>query len=77
MVVIGLDIALGQPRPRRLAAATGAAGRTTLAAHRAAARALLPASPAPVRWCSGLLWGWLPCGLVYSALVAAAVAGSA
>jgi len=25
----------------------------------------------------GLLWGWLPCGLVYSVLVAAALAGSA
>jgi sulfite exporter TauE/SafE len=25
----------------------------------------------------GLLWGWLPCGLVYGALVAAAFAGSA
>ena len=25
----------------------------------------------------GLLWGWLPCGLVYSALIAAAASGSA
>ncbi len=24
----------------------------------------------------GLLWGWLPCGLVYGALTAAALAGS-
>lgn len=43
-------------------------------------------SPAALRWLPrstfgralgfGLLWGWLPCGLVYSALLAAAVAGS-
>jgi sulfite exporter TauE/SafE len=26
---------------------------------------------------AGLLWGWIPCGLVYGALVAAAFAGSA
>jgi sulfite exporter TauE/SafE len=28
-------------------------------------------------YAAGLLWGWLPCGLVYGALTAAAFAGSA
>src|SRR5579863_4166039 len=37
---------------------------------------MLPAS-APLRALAiGMVWGWLPCGLVYSALLAAAVAGS-
>jgi sulfite exporter TauE/SafE len=31
----------------------------------------------PSAYVAGLLWGWLPCGLVYGALAAAAFAGSA
>lgn len=31
----------------------------------------------PQAYLAGLLWGWLPCGLVYGALAAAALAGSA
>ena len=30
----------------------------------------------PAAYCAGLAWGWLPCGLVYGALTAAAFAGS-
>jgi sulfite exporter TauE/SafE len=30
----------------------------------------------PGSFAAGLLWGWLPCGLVYGALAAAALAGS-
>lgn len=41
------------------------------------ARARLPAHPAARALVLGLLWGWLPCGLVYSTLLAAAVSGSA
>ncbi|MBS0578228.1 MAG: sulfite exporter TauE/SafE family protein [Proteobacteria bacterium] len=41
------------------------------------ASAYLPRHPIPRALLSGALWGWLPCGLVYSALVAAAVAGTA
>jgi uncharacterized protein len=37
----------------------------------------LPRSPAWRALTLGMLWGWLPCGLVYSVLVAAAVSGSA
>ena len=36
-----------------------------------------PADRAWKRFALGLLWGWLPCGLVYAALVAAAATGGA
>lgn len=41
------------------------------------ARALLPVSSAPRALALGLLWGWLPCGLVYSTLVWASAQGNA
>jgi sulfite exporter TauE/SafE len=37
---------------------------------------LLPADTLPQAFAAGALWGWLPCGLVYGALAAAAFAGS-
>ena len=37
----------------------------------------LPAQPALRALTLGLLWGWLPCGLVYSVLLAATFAGGA
>jgi len=37
---------------------------------------LLPAETLPQAFAAGALWGWLPCGLVYGALAAAAFAGS-
>ncbi|HYM28722.1 MAG TPA: sulfite exporter TauE/SafE family protein [Steroidobacteraceae bacterium] len=40
--------------------------------HRRLPRAAIPRTVA-----LGMLWGWLPCGLVYSALLAAAASGSA
>src|SRR5208282_6463780 len=42
-----------------------------------AARTVLPVRPGARALALGLLWGWLPCGLVYSVLLAAAVAGGA
>lgn len=38
---------------------------------------LLPLRAPPQAFALGLLWGWLPCGLVYSVLVAALASGSA
>jgi uncharacterized protein len=38
---------------------------------------LLGARTLPSTFAAGFLWGWLPCGLVYGALAAAAFAGSA
>jgi sulfite exporter TauE/SafE len=38
---------------------------------------LLPVKSLPQALLAGMAWGWLPCGLVYSILVAALAAGSA
>lgn len=38
---------------------------------------LLPARTLPQAYAAGLVWGWLPCGLVYGALAAAVFAGGA
>lgn len=38
---------------------------------------LLPVRSIPQAFALGLVWGWLPCGLVYSVLVAALATGSA
>jgi sulfite exporter TauE/SafE len=40
-------------------------------------RRFLPARTVAQAFPLGLLWGWLPCGLVYSALASALTAGSA
>ncbi len=40
-------------------------------------RRLLPIRRAPQAFVLGLLWGWLPCGLVYGTLALALAAGSA
>lgn len=39
-------------------------------------RRLLPVKTLPQSLMLGVLWGWLPCGLVYSVLVAAVASGS-
>lgn len=77
VIVIGLDISLGtSARARWLRAPERWGAR--LWRHLAPARRLpLPAAPRSRALLLGLLWGWLPCGLVYSVLLAAALAGSA
>jgi len=40
-------------------------------------RRLLPVNTPLRAWSLGLLWGWLPCGLVYSVLVTALASGQA
>lgn len=40
-------------------------------------RRFLPVRRVTQAWVLGLIWGWLPCGLVYSALVSALTAGDA
>ncbi len=42
-----------------------------------AGRKLLPVRTVPQALALGLVWGWLPCGLVYSVLIWAVAAGSA
>jgi sulfite exporter TauE/SafE len=41
------------------------------------ARRLVPVSTPSRAFALGLLWGWLPCGLVYAAIAAAVTSGSA
>lgn len=41
------------------------------------AKKMTPVSNLPQAWFYGLIWGWLPCGLVYSMLIMAMTAGSA
>lgn len=53
------------------------AGRVLWRRVQPAASALFPIRTAPRGYAVGLLWGLLPCGLVYSVLVTALVAGSA
>jgi sulfite exporter TauE/SafE len=78
IVLIGLDIALGAGAGRarwlRLPERVGARLWRRVVPR---AQALLPATPAARAVVLGLLWGWLPCGLVYSVLVAALASGSA
>ncbi|MGC2028709.1 MAG: sulfite exporter TauE/SafE family protein [Steroidobacteraceae bacterium] len=77
VVLIGLNIALGaglQPRWLRAPERWGALVWRRLAPI---ARGRLPTQPALRALTMGLLWGWLPCGLVYSVLLAAAFAGGA
>ena len=40
-------------------------------------RKLLPVRTVPQAFALGMLWGWVPCGLVYSVVVAALASGSA
>ncbi|SHM91276.1 hypothetical protein SAMN05192549_103207 [Duganella sacchari] len=42
-----------------------------------AMKPLMPADTAPKSLALGALWGWLPCGMVYSALTTAMLSGSA
>jgi sulfite exporter TauE/SafE len=42
-----------------------------------AMKALMPADTSPKSFALGALWGWLPCGMVYSALTTALLSGSA
>ena len=77
VVVIGLDIALsggGRARWLRAPERWGARLWQRLTPLSNTARSAPPALRALLL---GLIWGWLPCGLVYSVLIAAAVAGSA
>jgi len=78
VVFIGLNLALGagsQPRWLRGPERLGALVWRRLAPL--ARGGLMTTQPALRALTMGLLWGWLPCGLVYSVLLAAAFAGGA
>jgi uncharacterized protein len=73
MIAIGAHLAFNWGGLRRLES-LGAAFWRRLAPL---ARRLLPARTPLHAFGLGMLWGWLPCGLVYTALLAAAVSGGA
>ncbi len=77
VVLIGLRIATGGRLPWRWLGAPERLGGMLWRRLLPLANRMLPESPALRALAVGMLWGWLPCGLVYSALLAAAVAGSA
>ncbi|MGA8706986.1 MAG: sulfite exporter TauE/SafE family protein [Steroidobacteraceae bacterium] len=75
VILIGVNLALGSAhRPAWLALPERLGGRLW---QRLAppVRARLPTQPSLRAYSLGLLWGWLPCGLAYSALLAAAMSG--
>jgi len=73
IVLVGLQLAF-QFRPLAFLERGGATIWQRLAPS---AKRLLPVRSAPQALALGLLWGWLPCGLVYSALLIAATSGTA
>jgi uncharacterized protein len=77
VIVIGLDISLRSSGRAAWLRTPERWGGHLWRRIAPAARRLVPASPLGHALTLGLLWGWLPCGLVYSVLIAAAVAGSA
>jgi sulfite exporter TauE/SafE len=73
LVALGLYL-LGLPRYLEV---FERAGRALWVRIQPAASTLFPVRTAPRGYAVGLLWGLLPCGLVYSMLVTALVSGSA
>ncbi len=73
MVAIGLQLAVNWRGLRHIEALGGRFWRrlSPLVGR------LLPVRSAPAALGVGMLWGWLPCGLVYTMLLAAVVSGSA
>lgn len=77
VVLIGLDLALGSSIRLRLLRLPERVGARLWRRTLPMVTRTLPAGGSARAYTLGMLWGWLPCGLVYSVLVAAAVAGSA
>lgn len=61
----------------RVAAALERAGLVLWRRIQPVTRRLLPADTLPRAFGLGMLWGWLPCGLVYAVLASALVSGNA
>jgi uncharacterized protein len=77
VIIIGLDISLGAGAATYWLRAPERWGGKLWRRLVPARRVPLPSSPPARALLLGLLWGWLPCGLVYSVLLAAALAGNA
>ncbi len=77
VVMIGLNIALGSAARSPWLRLPERVGGMLWRRAAPLAQTSLPQQPMLRAFSLGLLWGWLPCGLVYSTLFAAAAAGSA
>jgi sulfite exporter TauE/SafE len=73
IVLVGLQLAFNW----RALAPIEKAGASLWRRIAPAAKGLLPVTSAPKAFGLGLLWGWLPCGLVYSVLLLAATTANA
>jgi sulfite exporter TauE/SafE len=73
IILVGLQIAFDW----RLLQFLERGGATVWERIAPAAKSLLPVTSAPKALALGFLWGWLPCGLVYSALLISATSGEA
>ena len=73
IVIVGLQVAFGW----RFLAPVEQAGATIWKRIAPAAKNLLPVTTLRKALGLGLLWGWLPCGLVYSVLLLAATTANA
>jgi sulfite exporter TauE/SafE len=77
VVIIGLDISLGTSVRTRWLRAPERWGALLWRRVLPARQLSWPSSAALRAALAGAVWGWLPCGLVYSVLFAAALAGGA
>jgi len=77
MLLLGLRVLCGAPRRLRWLRAAEHAGAILWRRLQPLATTRLPRSGAARALAMGMLWGWLPCGLVYSVLAAASMAGGA
>ena len=73
LLILGLYLAGLSP----LAAKFEAAGRYLWRRLQPLTRGLVPADTVPRALAVGVLWGWIPCGLVYGVLATALLSGSA
>lgn len=73
LIVLALFLAGWAPLVRALEAAGGVLWRRV----QPYTRHVLPANTVPRALGLGVLWGWLPCGMVYAVLLTAATTGSA
>lgn len=72
IILVGLQVAFNLRALRVIERMGG----TLWARIAPAARKLLPIDSLPKAFGLGLIWGWLPCGLVYSVLIIAATSAS-
>jgi len=77
VILIGLNLALGTSSRMRWLRAPERAGAWVWRRFSPLAGGAMPHRPSLRALFVGMLWGWMPCGLVYSTLIASAASGGA